>query len=367
MNTYSFRQVFDKANRRVRGLWLRNGSYYVQCTITDPSTGLKRVTKLRLDQADTLEQAKIEAAKVKDSASKGQGIFGAMGPTFKAYREHYKAAIHKAAKTMANEDHFLRQWEKFLGEDYRITRITPQNILAYRTSLLNRKPRPCKKRTVNLHTRALKQLLMLARTEGHLAKLPMEGIKQLEEKNPMRRLLNADEIFAMGTEALMNHERTGAQFAEYICFLMYSGARCTEALKLTWSDIDFTNDQVAFPEDISKGETRHTDFNRNLKNLLLTMKHNASESEYLFPSFRTDAPVTSFKKIMVQIREKLGMEEFTFHLTRHFFISHCVMSGIDYLTIAKWVGHKDGGVLIGKIYGHLNAAHMKVQASKLVI
>ena len=148
---------------------------------------------------------------------------------------------------------------------------------------------------------------------------------------------------------------------------MYSGARCTEALKLTWDEIDFDNEQVVFPGTIAKGETRRTDFNKNLKNLLLTMKHNAGESEYLFPSFRTDAPVTSFKKIMVEIREKLGMEYFTFHLTRHFFISQCVMSGIDYMTIAKWVGHKDGGVLIGKIYGHLNAAHMKAQASKLNI
>jgi integrase len=367
MKTYPFRKVKDKANRRVRGLWLRNGSYYVQCTITHPTTGLKRVTKLRLEHADNLEQAKTEAAKVKDNASKGLGTFGALGPTFKAYREHYKAAVHKATKTMANEDHFLRQWEKFLGEDCRITRITPQNILAYRSGLLNRERRPCTKRTVNLHTRALKQLLLLARTEGHLTKLPMEGIKQLPEKHGERPLLKADQIIAMGTEALLNHERTGAQFAEYLSFLMYSGARCTEALKLTWNEIDFDNENVVFPGDIAKGETRRTDFNRNLKNLLLTMKPNAGESEYLFPSFRTDAPVTSFKKIMVEIREKLGMEDFTFHLTRHFFISHCVMSGIDFLTIAKWVGHKDGGVLIGKIYGHLNAAHLKAQASKLVI
>jgi hypothetical protein len=73
MNSYPFRKVHGKANRRVRGLWLRNDSYYVQCTITHPSTGLKRVTKLRLEHADTLEQAKIEAAKVKENASKGQG------------------------------------------------------------------------------------------------------------------------------------------------------------------------------------------------------------------------------------------------------------------------------------------------------
>ena len=97
------------------------------------------------------------------------------------------------------------------------------------------------------------------------------------------------------------------------------------------------------------------------------MKANAGESEYLFPSFRSKVPVTSLKQIMLEAREQAGVPDFTFHLTRHFFISQCVMSGIDYLTIAKWVGHKDGGILIGKIYGHLNAQHLKEQAGKLVI
>ena len=31
----------------------------------------------------------------------------------------------------------------------------------------------------------------------------------------------------------------------------------------------------------------------------------------------------------------------------------------------QWVGHKDGGVLIGKIYGHLNREHMQKMAKKL--
>jgi hypothetical protein len=41
------------------------------------------------------------------------------------------------------------------------------------------------------------------------------------------------------------------------------------------------------------------------------------------------------------------------------------MSGIDYMTIARWVGHKDGGVLIGKVYGHLNNEHTQAQAARL--
>jgi len=41
------------------------------------------------------------------------------------------------------------------------------------------------------------------------------------------------------------------------------------------------------------------------------------------------------------------------------------MSGIDYMTIAKWVGHRDGGILIGKVYGHPGDDHARAQAMRV--
>ena len=41
------------------------------------------------------------------------------------------------------------------------------------------------------------------------------------------------------------------------------------------------------------------------------------------------------------------------------------MAGIDYMTTAKWLGHQDGGTLVGKVYGHLNDAHQRSAAEKL--
>ena len=35
------------------------------------------------------------------------------------------------------------------------------------------------------------------------------------------------------------------------------------------------------------------------------------------------------------------------------------------MTIARWVGHKDGGILIGKVYGHLSNEHTQVQAARM--
>ena len=35
------------------------------------------------------------------------------------------------------------------------------------------------------------------------------------------------------------------------------------------------------------------------------------------------------------------------------------------MTIAAWLGHKDGGILVGKVYGHLLDEHRQ-KAAKLV-
>jgi site-specific recombinase XerD len=45
----------------------------------------------------------------------------------------------------------------------------------------------------------------------------------------------------------------------------------------------------------------------------------------------------------------------------------CVMAGIDFMTIAHWLGNSDGGVLVGKVHGHLAHEHKKRMADNLSI
>jgi integrase len=68
---------------------------------------------------------------------------------------------------------------------------------------------------------------------------------------------------------------------------------------------------------------------------------------------------------LFMVRESAKLPSFGFHDCRHHFISMGVMSGIDFMTIAAWVGHKDGGVLIGKVYGHLANEHRKAMAGRM--
>lgn len=50
---------------------------------------------------------------------------------------------------------------------------------------------------------------------------------------------------------------------------------------------------------------------------------------------------------------------------RHYFASVCVMKGVDFKTIALWLGHSDGGALVARTYGHLRRDHTKAAMAKV--
>jgi integrase len=135
--------------------------------------------------------------------------------------------------------------------------------------------------------------------------------------------------------------------------------------------VDFDREQLTIGADgLNKGrEVRVVDFNSKLKEHLKAMSgRRAPDSQFLFPSPQRgdkDVSAKTFMESLRLARKKSGLKTFSFHDCRHFFISYSVMSGIDYMTIAKWVGHKDGGVLIGKVYGHLSNEHAQAQAARL--
>jgi site-specific recombinase XerD len=55
----------------------------------------------------------------------------------------------------------------------------------------------------------------------------------------------------------------------------------------------------------------------------------------------------------------------THHSLRHFFVSNAIEAGLDFATIAAWVGHQDGGALVAKTYGHLRESHSDNMAERM--
>ncbi len=91
-------------------------------------------------------------------------------------------------------------------------------------------------------------------------------------------------------------------------------------------------------------------------------------ASYLFPSPQRgdkDIPAKTLRPSFRCVREAAGLPKLAFHAFRRLFISKCVMAGVDYKTIASWVDHKDGGILIGNTYSFLTADHKADTAQRL--
>ncbi|MEX1110447.1 MAG: tyrosine-type recombinase/integrase [Chthoniobacterales bacterium] len=133
-----------------------------------------------------------------------------------------------------------------------------------------------------------------------------------------------------------------------------------ETYRLKWSDVDAGRRKVTIGADGKSKNRRPRDinFNPELAALLTEMKvEHPKDSSYLFPSPQRgekDIPATTLWDSFKLVRTAVKMEHIGFHDFRHLFISKCVMAGVDFMTIAAWVGHRDGGILIGKVYGHLS-------------
>lgn len=50
---------------------------------------------------------------------------------------------------------------------------------------------------------------------------------------------------------------------------------------------------------------------------------------------------------------------------RHVFCSNAIEAGVDFKTIAAWLGHKDGGLLVARTYGHLRDEHSTLMAQRM--
>ena len=76
--------------------------------------------------------------------------------------------------------------------------------------------------------------------------------------------------------------------------------------------------------------------------------------------------VTSASKAMKRAASILSIPPITHHDLRHLFATTCIESGVDIPALSKWLGHKDGGALAMKTYGHLRDQHSKEMAKQVV-
>ena len=397
--------VRDKNKRKIAGLYVRNGRYYAQLWVARPDGVGKSAKSFPLVTPEgiacrNISEAKEAREKLRTSRQEETLPQAGRKPKFSTWAADYLKLTHTLAKkagTLENEKQSIARWQAHF-DTLTVDKITTPLISAFKEKRLNGGKFGAKKfsaaspRTVRLDFIMLRNVLNAAKEAGHIRQLP--DFPKLKVPAPQRRsLIRPWEFEGLLGACTAQNEATGEpvtkngqQLRDFLQFLAFTGCREQEGIKIRWSHVDFDNQRVfvGAPEDfqasamtIGTGGTsknhgsRIVDFNPQLESLLLEMKERKQESSsWLFPSPQRgekDIHAKTFRESLKLIRAHAELPRVGFHDLRHLFCSFCVMAGIDFMTIAAWLGHKDGGILIGKVYGHLLDEHRKKMAAKLTI
>ena len=164
-------------------------------------------------------------------------------------------------------------------------------------------------------------------------------------------------------------ERAGAwcsrDCADLLRGLAFSGCRKSEAAEIEWHDLDFAAGEIVVRGDAETGT----------KNWTVRRVPMIPDARLLFEGMRrerADEPpnakvfrVNEAQNAINSAAHKLRLPRITHHDLRHLFATTCIESGIDVPTVSRWLGHKDGGALAMKTYGHLRREHSIAQAQRV--
>lgn len=143
-----------------------------------------------------------------------------------------------------------------------------------------------------------------------------------------------------------------------IRFLSFTGLRISEARALTWSNVAV--DQIYVPAEVTKsGKARAVPLLPGLQEVLDRLRALDSAGYVL--------PRQNPRKAIEQASRRTFGVQWSFHCFRHLFATRCIESLVDLPTVARWLGHQDGGALLARTYFHLVDAHSQAMAAKVRI
>src|SRR5262249_27506376 len=178
-------------------------------------------------------------------------------------------------------------------------------------------------------------------------------------------LPSTERFNALITEMRKGHSRDSVNCADFVLGLAITGMRKGEANALEWRDIDFDAGEIVVCGDSTTGtknwEIRHVPLIEDARVLFQRMRGDRPDEPLDVKVFR----VHESQKALDRGCKKVGAERITHHDLRHLFATRCIESGVDIPTVSRWLGHKDGGSLAMKTYGHLRREHSIAQVQRV--
>lgn len=211
----------------------------------------------------------------------------------------------------------------------------------------------------------VRHVIRVAVEQGVVFTNPADSLQRKPVKSKVLELPTLAEFSALIAEMSRPKGRYSKAGAELAQGLAFTGCRLSEASRIAWGDLNFDASEIIVrgdPEEGTKnGSIRRVPMIPNARALFERMRSERPDESKTDTVFQ----VSKCKESMDAALKKLDITRITHHGLRHFFATVCIESGVDIPTVSRWLGHKDGGVLAMKVYGHLRREHSIAQAQKV--
>jgi integrase len=343
--------------------YVPSGNYYARIRIRGKllrkclNTDLISVAKLRLTD---LEKAERQAGEGKDALANGKMTFGQATQVF---RQRIQGDASLKPRTKEYYDQriaaLLKSWPGLAETELR--RLTKPDCLGWAARIGGAVSPTAYNHTISI----LRGIIELGVECGARYDNPARFIKRVSERPKKLQLPDFDQFQVFVAEMESSGSGFSEPCAELVRFLAFGGFRKLEASFITWADCDFTKGKIIVrgdPETGTKnGEFREVPMIPDMRQMLERMRAERTAEPLETPVMR----VHECQKAMDRAARVVGMQRITHHDLRHLFATRCIESGVDIPTVSRWLGHKDGGALAMKVYGHLRDQHSVSMAQKV--
>jgi len=211
----------------------------------------------------------------------------------------------------------------------------------------------------------LRHILNVAVEAGVIYGNPAATVRRVPLRGKHVSLPTAAKFNALIAEMREGHGRDSRNCADFAEGLAFTGCRRGEAKEIEWRDVDLVTGVLVVRGDNITGT----------KNWGVRRVPLISVAQALFQRMRGERPDEALEAKVFRVREcqksldrackKVGADRITHHDLRHLFATRCIESGVDIPTVSRWLGHKDGGALLMKTYGHLRDEPSIAQAKRV--
>ena len=255
--------------------------------------------------------------------------------TWQELKDQAFTLLWKGAKSentnRLNSDHIVR----YFGASTPVAHFTQGDLDNWVVSL---KALGNSDATINRKLSCLSRLLRFALERGFVTHRFNFPIKK-ETKGRIRFITDAEAVQIMA--------KAGNKLHPLFMFLLFTGARVSEALKLSWADFNWTNKVVTF-WDTKSGESRTIPMTTSLVSYMSQLMSRGGDGPF------SDIKQFEVNRVWTSIRDQMGLtadKEFVPHALRHTCASRLVQRGVPIVVVKEWLGHKT--IQMTMRYAHL--------------